>query len=183
MLTLGHFNPHLMKTLLLSDWVSVLGFTQIVQKGKPELRQYLEACGLRTDPFCPFSRPSCTLHFLSLLNCAHLDHWWSQPKIWNRCNFASFYASVLRKHMSTVRPVTGSDPDCAHLCSLLTSRHAARNIALTDDAQGNSERRRRFYLIAPLRASRCHRHFHRQHGKGKIHRDHALQRMAADVHV
>ena len=165
-----------MKTLLPSDWVSVLGFTQIVQKGKPELRQYLEACGLRTDPFC-------TLHLLSLLNCAHLDHWWSQPKIWNRCNFASFDASVLRKHMSTVRPVTASDPDCAHLCSLLTSRHAARNIALTDDAQGNSERRRRFYLIAPLRALRCHRHFHRQHGKGKIHRDHALQMMATYVHV
>ena len=149
MLTLGHFNVNLIRTSLPSDWVSVLGFTQIVQKGKPELSQYLEACGLRTDPFCPFSRPSCTLNFLSLLNCAHLDHWWSQPKIWNRCNFASFYASVLRKHMSTVRPVTGSDPDCAHLCSLLTSRHAARNIALTDDAQGNSERRRRFYLIAP----------------------------------
>ena len=67
MLTLGHFNLHLMKTLLLSDWVSVLDSIQIVQKGKPELRQYLEACGLRTDPFC-------TLHLLSLLNCAHLDH-------------------------------------------------------------------------------------------------------------
>ena len=150
MLTLGHFNVNLIRTSLPSDWVSVLGFTQIVQKGKPELRQYLEACGLRTDPFCPFQGPValCTFYHCSIVLILTILVV-TQPKKWNRCNFTSFDASVLRKHMSTVRPVTGSDPDCAHLCSLLTSRHAARNIALTDDAQGNSERRRRFYLIAP----------------------------------
>ena len=75
--------------------------------------------------------------------------------------------------MSTVRPVTGSDPDCAHLCSLLTSRHAARNIALTDAAQGNSERQRRFYLI-PLGLARRGAII-RENSK----RDFALQTMAA----
>ena len=109
-------------------------------RGKPDLMRWQKFRSLLLPLTC-FWQKQCALSVKFWSQTVAIVQSRGKPNTSNLMQICLFLCKCSQK-ARTLRPLTESDPDCAHLCPLLlTTNHrhaAARNIALTD-AQGNPE--------------------------------------------